>query len=169
MTGRPVRGERRRAGHPAAAAGHDARLLERPRALPGRYWSRWPGTWVHGDWAIDRRRRLLVHPRAASDDTLKIAGKRVGPAEVESAAVAHPAVLEAAAIGVPHEIKGEAIVVFVRPAAGRDGRRDAAGRRSPTRSSASWASRSGPRRSLSSRRLPKTRSRQGHATGRRAA
>jgi acetyl-CoA synthetase len=49
-----------------------------------------------------------------SDDTLKVAGKRVGPAEVESAAVAHPAVLEAAAVGVPHEVKGETIVVFVR-------------------------------------------------------
>jgi acetyl-CoA synthetase len=42
-----------------------------------------------------------------------VGGKRVGPAEVESAATAHAAVLEAAAIGVPHEIKGEAIVVFV--------------------------------------------------------
>jgi len=41
-----------------------------------------------------------------------VAGKRVGPAEVESAATAHAAVLEAAAIGVPHELKGEAIVVF---------------------------------------------------------
>lgn len=48
-----------------------------------------------------------------SDDTLNVAGKRVGPAEVESAAVDHPAVQEAAAIGVPHPIKGEAIVVFV--------------------------------------------------------
>jgi len=47
-----------------------------------------------------------------SDDTLKVAGKRVGPAEVESAAVAHPAVVEAAAIGIPHAIKGEAIAVF---------------------------------------------------------
>lgn len=75
------------------------------------YWSRIPGTWVHGDWAeVDADGYWYIHGR--SDDTLKVAGKRVGPAEVESAAVAHPAVLEAAAIGVPHEIKGEAIVVF---------------------------------------------------------
>lgn len=75
------------------------------------YWSRIPGTWVHGDWAeVDADGYWHIHGR--SDDTLKVAGKRVGPAEVESAAVAHPAVLEAAAIGVPHEIKGEAIVVF---------------------------------------------------------
>src|SRR5439155_25089567 len=47
------------------------------------------------------------------DDTIKLAGKRVGPAEVESAAVAHPAVAEAAAIGVPDEVKGEALVVLV--------------------------------------------------------
>jgi len=75
------------------------------------YWSRWPGLWAHGDWAsVDVDGFWYIHGR--SDDTLKVAGKRVGPAEVESAAVRHPAVLEAAAIGVPHEIKGEAIVVL---------------------------------------------------------
>ncbi|MBA2299792.1 MAG: AMP-binding protein [Chloroflexi bacterium] len=74
------------------------------------YWSRWPGIWAHGDWSsIDADGFWYIHGR--SDDTLKVAGKRVGPAEVESAAVSHPAVLEAAAIGIPHEIKGEAIVV----------------------------------------------------------
>jgi acetyl-CoA synthetase len=78
------------------------------------YWSRFENTWVHGDWArIDDEGYWYIEGR--SDDTLKIAGKRVGPAEVESAAVAHPAVSEAAAIGIPHEIKGEAIVVFVVP------------------------------------------------------
>jgi acetyl-CoA synthetase len=84
------------------------------------YWSRFPGAWVHGDWAtIDADGFWYIQGR--SDDTLKVAGKRVGPAEVESAAVSHPAVLEAAAIGVPHEIKGEAVVVLVvlRPG-GRD-------------------------------------------------
>jgi acetyl-CoA synthetase len=75
------------------------------------YWSRWPGLWAHGDWAsIDADGYWFIHGR--SDDTLKVAGKRVGPAEVESAAVRHPSVLEAAAIGVPHDIKGEAIVVL---------------------------------------------------------
>ena len=49
-----------------------------------------------------------------------MAGKRVGPAEVESAAVSHPAVLEAAAVGVPHEIKGEAVVVFAVLRPGHD-------------------------------------------------
>jgi acetyl-CoA synthetase len=75
------------------------------------YWRRIPGTWVHGDWAlVDEDGFWYIQGR--SDDTLKVAGKRVGPAEVESAAVAHPSVLEAAAIGVPHDVKGEAIVVF---------------------------------------------------------
>jgi acetyl-CoA synthetase len=76
------------------------------------YWSRFPGVWTHGDWAIhDPDGYWYIVGR--SDDTLKVAGKRVGPAEVESAAVTHPAVLEAAAIGVPHEVKGETITVFV--------------------------------------------------------
>ncbi len=75
------------------------------------YWSRFPDTWVHGDWAeIDDDGFWFI--RGRSDDTLKVAGKRIGPAEVESAAVAHPAVQEAAAIGVPHELKGEAVYVF---------------------------------------------------------
>jgi acetyl-CoA synthetase len=74
------------------------------------YWSRLPGIWVHGDWAIvDADGYWYI--RGRSDDTLKVAGKRVGPAEVEAAATAHPSVVEAAAIGVPHAIKGEAIVV----------------------------------------------------------
>src|SRR5581483_6392921 len=81
------------------------------------YWSRWPDVWVHGDWArIDEEGFWYIHGR--SDDTIKVAGKRVGPAEVESAAVGHPAVAEAAAVGVPDELKGEALVVYVVPRAG---------------------------------------------------
>jgi len=84
------------------------------------YWNRFPDVWVHGDWArIDAAGFWFIEGR--SDDTLKVAGKRVGPAEVESAATAHPAVLEAAAIGVPHELKGEAIVVFVVLRTGHSG------------------------------------------------
>jgi acetyl-CoA synthetase len=76
------------------------------------YWSRIPGIWVHGDWAlIDEDGFWYILGR--SDDTIKVAGKRVGPAEVESAAVSHPAVAEAAAIGVPDALKGEVVVVFV--------------------------------------------------------
>jgi acetyl-CoA synthetase len=82
-----------------------------PERYEATYWSRWPDTWVHGDWAlIDDDGFWFIQGR--SDDTIKIAGKRLGPAEVESAAVAHPAVVEAAAIGVPHAVKGEAVVLF---------------------------------------------------------
>jgi acetyl-CoA synthetase len=75
------------------------------------YWSRWENVWVHGDFAaIDADGLWYILGR--SDDTLKIAGKRLGPAEVESVLVGHPDVVEAAAIGVPHEVKGMALVVF---------------------------------------------------------
>ncbi|HET9109955.1 MAG TPA: acetate--CoA ligase [Ktedonobacterales bacterium] len=75
------------------------------------YWARFPGIWTHGDWAvIDADGFWYILGR--SDDTIKVAGKRLGPAEVESAAVAHPAVSEAAAIGAPHPIKGETVIVF---------------------------------------------------------
>ncbi len=82
-----------------------------PDRYEATYWSRFPGIWVHGDWAmIDPHGYWYIQGR--SDDTLKVAGKRVGPAEVESAAVSHPAVVEAAAVGIPHPIKGESIAVF---------------------------------------------------------
>ena len=67
--------------------------------------------WVHGDWAaVDDDGLWYILGR--SDDTIKIAGKRLGPAEVESILVAHPQVSEAAAVGVPDPIKGEALVCF---------------------------------------------------------
>jgi acetyl-CoA synthetase len=85
--------------------GDPARYLET-------YWSRWPGVWVHGDWAsIDGDGDWFLHGR--SDDTLNVAGKRVGPAEYESALVSHPAVVEACAIGVPHRTKGESAWCYV--------------------------------------------------------
>ena len=86
-------------------------LWKDPERYEETYWSRFADTWVHGDYAeIDHDGYWYI--RGRSDDTLKVAGKRIGPAEVESAAVAHPLVREAAAIGVPHETKGDVIVVF---------------------------------------------------------
>jgi acetyl-CoA synthetase len=76
------------------------------------YWSRWPDTWVHGDWAsIDGDGDWFLHGR--SDDTIKVAGKRLGPAEVESVLAAHESVAESAAVGVPHEVKGEVVHCYV--------------------------------------------------------
>ncbi len=82
-----------------------------PQRYEETYWSRWPGIWVHGDFAlIDDDDMWYILGR--SDDTIKVAGKRLGPAEIESILVSHPDVVEAAAIGVPDEIKGSEVVAF---------------------------------------------------------
>ncbi|MEI6463881.1 MAG: AMP-binding protein [Verrucomicrobiota bacterium] len=83
----------------------DARYLET-------YFSRFPGVWYHGDWAkVDEDGQWFLYGR--TDDTMKVAGKRVGPGEVEDALTSHPAVGEAAVIGVPDDVKGTALVCFV--------------------------------------------------------
>jgi acetyl-CoA synthetase len=75
------------------------------------YWRRFPGVWTHGDWAsIDEDGYWFLHGR--SDDTLNIAGKRIGPAELESAAIGSGIVAEAAAVGIPHDVKGEVAWIF---------------------------------------------------------
>lgn len=110
--GRPVRGEVGELVITRPWPGMTAGFWRDPARYEDTYWSRWPGVWVHGDWAyVDPDGFWFVQGR--SDDTLKIAGKRLGPAEVESVLVAHAAVAEAATIGVPHPVKGEAVVCFV--------------------------------------------------------
>ncbi|WP_433957390.1 AMP-binding protein [Cytobacillus horneckiae] len=75
------------------------------------YWSRWESVWAHGDFAaVDEDGFWYVLGR--SDDTIKVAGKRVGPSEIEAAVTSHPKVKEAAVISTPHELKGEVPVVF---------------------------------------------------------
>ncbi|MEP6624368.1 MAG: AMP-binding protein [Acidimicrobiia bacterium] len=87
-------------------------MWKEPERYIETYWSRWPGVWWHGDWAsIDAAGQWFLHGR--SDDTIKLAGKRLGPAEVETALVEHPAVVEAAAIGIPDELKGETLLCYV--------------------------------------------------------
>jgi acetyl-CoA synthetase len=84
------------------------------------YWSRWENVWVHGDFAaIDNDGLWYILGR--SDDTIKIAGKRLGPAEVESILVRHESIVEAAAIGVPHEVKGSELVLFAVTKPGVEG------------------------------------------------
>ena len=109
--GKPLRGEvgelvcrRPWPGMTRGVWGDDERYLDT-------YWRRFPGIWTHGDWAsVDADGYWFLHGR--SDDTLNIAGKRIGPAELESAAVASGIVAEAAAIGVPHAVKGEVAWIF---------------------------------------------------------
>jgi acetyl-CoA synthetase len=82
-----------------------------PQRYLDTYWSRFPNVWVHGDFAaIDEDGLWYLLGR--SDDTIKVAGKRLGPAEVEAIVNAHPRVAESAAIGVPHPVKGQEVVVF---------------------------------------------------------
>ena len=119
--GQPLRGEvgelvctRAWPGMTRGIWGDDERYLET-------YWRRFPGVWTHGDWAsIDDDGYWYLHGR--SDDTLNIAGKRIGPAELESAALDHPGVAEAAAVGIPHDVKGETAWIFcaLKPGAEAD-------------------------------------------------
>ncbi|NCP87184.1 MAG: acetate--CoA ligase [Anaerolineae bacterium CG_4_9_14_3_um_filter_57_17] len=76
------------------------------------YWTKYPGRYTTGDSAKrDKDGYFWIIGRV--DDVIKVSGHRLGTAEVESALVSHPAVAEAAAIGLPHEVKGQAIYTFV--------------------------------------------------------
>ena len=84
------------------------------------YWSDYPGMYTAGDGARrDRKGNFWIVGRL--DDVLNVSGHRLGTAEVESALVAHKAVAEAAVVGRPHEIKGQAVVAFVTLKTGIDG------------------------------------------------
>ncbi|MFB6073566.1 MAG: AMP-binding protein [Haloarculaceae archaeon] len=83
------------------------------------YWSTWPDLWDHGDWAlVDADGYWFLLGRA--DDALNVAGRKVGPAEVEGAAVEHPAVNRAAAVGAPDDTTGTAVVLYVVLEPGHD-------------------------------------------------
>ena len=125
-----------------------------PERYLATYWSRWPDVWVHGDWAsIDEDGDWFLHGR--SDDTIKVAGKRLGPAEVESILAGHEAVAESAAIGIPHSVKGEAILCFVVTQPGHEPGESAPRRAVRAASPRAWASRSPPRTSGSSPSCPR--------------
>jgi acetyl-CoA synthetase len=81
------------------------------------YWSRFPGSYNADDYAI-RDSDGYFHVLGRADETLKIAGHRLGSLEIENAAVSHEAIAEAAAVGVPDPVKGEALVVFAVPMEG---------------------------------------------------
>ena len=117
--GRPVRGEVGELVCKRAWPGMTRGIWGDPERYLETYWRRFPGVWTHGDWAsVDEDGYWFLHGR--SDDTLNIAGKRIGPAELESAAVGHQAVAEAAAVGIPHEVKGEVAWLFCVLAPGAD-------------------------------------------------
>ena len=115
--GRPVRGRKGYLVCTKPAPSMTRGVWGDPKRYLDSYWSRWPGVWYHGDWAsVDEDGFWFLHGRA--DESMNVAGRKVGPAEVEDALCRHPSVAEAAVIGVPDEIKGEAIVAFVVPRPG---------------------------------------------------
>ncbi|MFX0110941.1 AMP-binding protein [Bacillus pumilus] len=83
-----------------------------PKRYEDTYFKRFDGAWTHGDWVVQSEDGTF-HITGRSDDVINTAGKRVGPAEIESILVSHPAVHEAAVIGVKDEVKGEALVCFI--------------------------------------------------------
>lgn len=83
-----------------------------PERYEETYFKRFAGVWTHGDWVMQTEEGDF-HITGRSDDVINTAGKRIGPAEIESILVGHPAVHEAAVIGVKDEVKGEALVCFV--------------------------------------------------------
>ena len=115
--GKPIRGEVGELVIRGSWPGMTRGFWKEPDRYIETYWSRFEDTWVHGDWAeVDNDGFWYLHGR--SDDTLNIAGKRIGPAEIESVAVAREDVVMAAAVGIPHEIKGETIGLFLVAAPG---------------------------------------------------
>lgn len=115
--GKPIRGEVGELVIRGSWPGMTRGFWGEPERYIATYWSRFADTWVHGDWAsVDEDGFWYLHGR--SDDTLNIAGKRIGPAEVESVAVALDEVTMAAAIGVPDPVKGETISLYLVPAPG---------------------------------------------------
>jgi acetyl-CoA synthetase len=115
--GLPVRGRMGYLVCTAPAPSMTRGIWNDPQRYLDTYWSRFPGMWYHGDWAsVDEDGHWFLHGRA--DESMNIAGRKVGPAEVEEAIMRHPGVAEAAVIGVPDGLKGEAIVGYVVPQAG---------------------------------------------------
>ena len=89
-----------------------AQSTRTPIATSQQYWTRYPGVYFTGDSARkDEDGYFWIIGRV--DDVIKVSGYRLGTAEIESALVSHPAVAEAAAIGLPHEVKGNAIHAYV--------------------------------------------------------
>ncbi|HEY3451596.1 MAG TPA: acetate--CoA ligase [Myxococcales bacterium] len=91
-----------------------------PERYVKQYWSTFPGKYFTGDSArVDKDGYFWIIGRV--DDVIKVSGYRLGTAEIESALVSHPAVAEAAAIAIPHEVKGNAIWAYVQLRSGREG------------------------------------------------
>ncbi|MCE4601125.1 MAG: AMP-binding protein [Desulfurococcales archaeon] len=117
--GKPVRGTPGYLVAKKPAPSMTRGLWRDPQRYIETYWSRFPGMWYHGDLAlIDEDGYWFILGRA--DDVIKVAGKRIGPAEIEAIINRYPKVKETACVGVPDPVKGEAIVCLVTPKPGEE-------------------------------------------------
>jgi acetyl-CoA synthetase len=87
-------------------------LFDDPSRFLDIYWSKYKDVWYHGDLAFVNSDGLW-YIKGRADDVIKVAGHRIGTAEIEAAAASHPAVAEVIAVGVPDELKGEAIFMYI--------------------------------------------------------
>ncbi len=94
-------------------------LWNNPERYLDSYWRTLSGIWVHGDWAV-KDDDGMWYVLGRSDDTLKIAGKRTGPAEIEGPLLATNRIVEAAVVGVPDEVGGSAVVCVCVPKLGEN-------------------------------------------------
>jgi acetyl-CoA synthetase len=116
-TGTPVRGRKGYLVCTRPAPSMTRGIWGDPKRYLDTYWSRFSGWWYHGDWAsVDEDGHWFLHGRA--DESMNVAGRKVGPVEVEEAIMQHPGIAEAAVVGVPDELKGEAIIGYAVPKAG---------------------------------------------------
>lgn len=117
--GRPVRGSPGYLVAKKPAPSMTRGLWRDPERYIKTYWSRFPGVWYHGDYVlVDEEGFWYILGRA--DDVIKVAGKRIGSLELEGILTSHPAIAEAACVGVPHPVKGEAIACFAIPKPGME-------------------------------------------------
>ena len=152
--GRPLRGEVGELVCKRAWPGMTRGIWGDPERYLETYWRRFPGVWTHGDWAsVDEDGYWFLHGR--SDDTLNIAGKRIGPAELESAAVKPSGRRRGRSDRRAARGEGRGRVALLRP---RPRRRGDARTRSPRPSRTSSGKAFAPDRVVFVTALPKTRS-----------
>ncbi|WP_104104750.1 AMP-binding protein [Arthrobacter sp. 08Y14] len=111
-TGRPVAGEHGQLAVLNTWPGMTHAFWQDRKRYLETYWNRWPKVWVQGDLAsVDTENGWRLHGR--SDDTIKVSGRRVGPSEIETALLKDARILEAAAVGVPDEQRGQRVAAFI--------------------------------------------------------
>lgn len=155
LSGRPLRGETGELAVLNPFVGMTQGFWQDQERYIATYWRTVPGLWVHGDLAM-RDETGVFFLLGRSDDTIKIAGKRVGPGEVEQIVVEIEGIAEVAVIGVEDGMKGQSLVIFVT--ARSNGDADAIAQAVSQRVRQSLGKPFAPKRVYLVPQLPKTRS-----------